>query len=106
MKYKTTYLHRRHYKTSGLVLLSKARISILPGVNGGEHIYWEPWINIRLRGTADIEILCLSTVAKSGITPSKHSFNSLNIARNPIRAAVLAEPFPWTVTQGVILLLR
>ena len=47
-----------------------------------------------------------TTVAKSGSTPFTQSPNSLSNAKNFIRAAVLAEPSPWTVAQGVILLLR
>jgi len=46
-----------------------------------------------------------STVANSGISPFIQSLNLLSIAKNSVRAAVLAEPFPWTVNQGVTLLL-
>ena len=34
-----------------------------------------------------------------------HADNLLSIVWNQSRGAVLAEPFPWTVTQGVILVL-
>ena len=64
------------------------------------------------RITSDQEIkqtaflLYPTTVAKSGSTPSTHSRNSLTNVKNPVTAAVLAEPSPWTVIQGVTLLLR
>jgi len=56
-----------------------------------------------LRDTVDIVILCLLTVAKSGITPFIPSTNSLKIVINPIKGAVLVEPFPGTVAQGGVL---
>jgi hypothetical protein len=50
-------------------------------------------------------LLYLLTVAKSGSDPSIQAGNLLGIVGNANRGAVLAEPFPWTVTQGVILVL-
>jgi len=47
-----------------------------------------------------------STVAKSGIAPFTHNSNSLINVKNLIKGAVLAEPFPWTVTQGITHVLR
>jgi hypothetical protein len=56
-------------------------------------------------GTVGIRIQFLSAVAKSGITPFVHAFNSQIKLKKPYRGAVLIKPFPWTVTQGVILVL-
>ncbi len=39
-------------------------------------------------------------------SPWSQLSNPAEIAEKPFRATLLAEPFPWTVTQGVILLLR
>jgi hypothetical protein len=50
-------------------------------------------------------LLYLLTVAKSGSDPSIQAGNLLGIVGNANRGAVLVEPFPWTVTQGVILVL-
>jgi hypothetical protein len=45
----------------------------------------------------------LLTVCESGSTPSIRTGNLLSNVWNQGRGAVLAEPFPWTVSQGVIL---
>ena len=42
---------------------------------------------------------------KSGSTRVIPAGNLLSNVRNQNRGAVLAEPFPWTVIQGVILVL-
>jgi hypothetical protein len=47
----------------------------------------------------------LTTVAKSGGSQAVSTSNFLSNVVNQSRGAVLAEPFPWTVTQGVILVL-
>jgi len=44
----------------------------------------------------------LPTIGKSGSNQVIQSMNSLSNVRNQSRGTVLAEPFPWTVTQGVI----
>ena len=49
---------------------------------------------------------CLSTDARFGITPNIRSLNSLYNGENSIKAAVLAEPSPWTVSQWVTQLFR
>ena len=41
----------------------------------------------------------LTTIAESGFTLSK---NSVNNAETPLKGAILAEPFPWTVGQAVV----
>jgi hypothetical protein len=45
----------------------------------------------------------LTTVAKSGSDRVIPASNLLSNVWNQSRGAVLAEPFPWTVIQGVIL---
>jgi hypothetical protein len=45
----------------------------------------------------------LTTVAKSGSNHVTQMYNLLSNVGNQSRGAVLAKPFPWTVTQGVIL---
>jgi hypothetical protein len=45
----------------------------------------------------------LTTVAKSGSTQVIPASNLLSNVGNQSRGAVLAEPFPWAVVQGVIL---
>jgi len=47
----------------------------------------------------------LTTVIKTGSDLINPSYNILTNAQNQNRGAVLAEPFPWTVIQGVILVL-
>jgi len=47
----------------------------------------------------------LLTVIKSGGNPAIRDNNLLRQVENPGRGAILVEPFPWTVTQGVILVL-
>jgi hypothetical protein len=46
-----------------------------------------------------------TTVAKSGSSHVARVYNLLSNVGNQSRGAVLAEPFPWTVIQGVILVL-
>jgi len=43
------------------------------------------------------------TVAKSGSNHVIQMYNLLSNLWNQSRGAVLAEPFPWLVSQGVIL---
>jgi hypothetical protein len=43
----------------------------------------------------------LTTVAKSGSNHVTQMYNLLMNVVNQNRGAVLAEPFPWTVIQGV-----
>jgi len=45
------------------------------------------------------------TVCESGSEPGVIAYNMLVYMRNQNWGMVLAEPFPWTVTQGVILVL-
>ncbi len=47
----------------------------------------------------------LTTVGKSGSNHVTQMDNLLSKVGNKNRGAVLAEPFPWTVIQGVILVL-
>jgi hypothetical protein len=47
----------------------------------------------------------LTTVCKSDVDQVIRACNLLSNVWNQCRGAVLAEPFPWTVTQGVILVL-
>jgi hypothetical protein len=47
----------------------------------------------------------LLAVSESGSGSAIHSANLLTDARSQIRGGVLAEPFPWAGTQGVILML-
>ena len=44
-------------------------------------------------------------MSKSGSNHVARVYNLLSNVVNQSRGAVLAEPFPWTVTQGVILVL-
>jgi hypothetical protein len=46
-----------------------------------------------------------ATVSKNGSDPSTSASNLLSTMDNLNRGAVLAEPFPWTVTQEVVLVL-
>jgi hypothetical protein len=43
-----------------------------------------------------------TTVGENGGSPCLNSTNCLSNSGKPVRGAVLAEPFPWTVSQGVI----
>jgi hypothetical protein len=47
----------------------------------------------------------LTTVVKSGSDRVIQASNLLSNVVNQSRGAVLAEPFPWMVNQGVILVL-
>jgi len=46
-------------------------------------------------------IAYLTTVSKSGSNHVTHMYNLLSNVGNQSRGVVLAEPFPWTVNQGV-----
>ena len=55
--------------------------------------------------TGSLDPLYLLTAYESGGDPYMPASNLLSNVWKQSRGAVLAEPFPWTVSQGVILIL-
>ena len=87
--------------------LWKAHIYVSHLVTGTLH----GWYHLTNRGSRDNagqsegkkHYRCLTTVFGSGSNHATQMYNLLSNAGNQSRGAVLAEPFPWTVIQGVIL---